>query len=300
MADGSVLLVEIRRGTLSRVTPDGSVSVVSELGGGPNGAAIGPDGAVYVCNNGGFHWIESPTGWRVAGKARDYVTGSIQRVDLATGLATVLYYSCDGRRLRGPNDIVFDSGGGFWFTDFGKSDADGHEHGALYYALADGSHITRVIEPLLSPNGVGLSPDETMLYVSDTISSRLFAFALEAPGRIRGHVAAAPADSPIMRPLPFHTVYGPLPGYQMFDSLAVEADGRVCVGTLLNGAITIIDPARADAPDAIEQIAVDDVVTSNICFGGTDMRDAFVTGSVTGRLFAARWPRPGLRIPFSC
>ena len=57
-SDGSVLLVEIRRGTLSRVTADGAITVVAECGGGPNGAAFGPDGMVYVCNNGGFEWHE--------------------------------------------------------------------------------------------------------------------------------------------------------------------------------------------------------------------------------------------------
>ena len=56
MADGSVVLVEIARGTLSRVQPDGSVEVVANVGGGPNGAAIGPDGACYVCNNGGMQF----------------------------------------------------------------------------------------------------------------------------------------------------------------------------------------------------------------------------------------------------
>ena len=55
MDDGSVILVEIARGTLSRVTPDGKIDVIAETGGGPN-AAIGPDGAVYICNNGGFEW----------------------------------------------------------------------------------------------------------------------------------------------------------------------------------------------------------------------------------------------------
>jgi len=58
MADGSIILVEIKRQTLSRVAPDGKVDVIADLGGGPNGAAIGPDGAVYVCNNGGFTWTE--------------------------------------------------------------------------------------------------------------------------------------------------------------------------------------------------------------------------------------------------
>src|SRR5690606_36009067 len=59
LADGSVLVVEIPRGTLSRVGPDGTVSVVAECGGGPNGSAIGPDGAVWITNNGGcFEWID--------------------------------------------------------------------------------------------------------------------------------------------------------------------------------------------------------------------------------------------------
>src|SRR5437763_4031180 len=56
LADGSVLLVEIAAGTLTRVAPDGTKTVVARTGGGSNGAAIGPDGRCYVCNNGGFEW----------------------------------------------------------------------------------------------------------------------------------------------------------------------------------------------------------------------------------------------------
>ena len=110
--DGSVLLVEIARGTLSRVTPDGRITVVADLGGGPNGAAIGPDGAVYVCNNGGFRWHTEADGThRPVGQAEDYSGGRIERVDLATGRSERLYEAVDGLGLRGPNDIVFDAHG---------------------------------------------------------------------------------------------------------------------------------------------------------------------------------------------
>ena len=57
MPDGSVVLVEIRGKRLTRVYPDGRKEVVAEIPGGPNGAALGPDGKMYICNNGGFSWI---------------------------------------------------------------------------------------------------------------------------------------------------------------------------------------------------------------------------------------------------
>ncbi len=87
-------------------------------------------------------------------------------VNVATGTVEALYTHCDGVPLHGPNDIVFDSHGGFWFTDFGKRFADRLMLGALYYARTDGSFIRRAAFPLLTPNGVGLSPDERTLYVA--------------------------------------------------------------------------------------------------------------------------------------
>src|SRR5579872_2555962 len=102
MADGSVILVEIKRGTLDWVAADGTVNVIAELGGGPNGAALGPDGDVYVCNNGGFEWHEVE-GYLIPGnQPADYSGGRIERVDLTTGAVTTLYTECDGHPLRGP------------------------------------------------------------------------------------------------------------------------------------------------------------------------------------------------------
>jgi gluconolactonase len=284
MADGSVVLVEIRRGTLTRVTPDGSRETIAELGGGPNGAAIGPDGAVYVCNNGNaWAWAEGEVNLPDGPPSQPYSGGSIQRVDLRTGRFSTLYDQCDGKPLNSPNDIVFDSKGGFWFTCLGYSDGENRRLGAVYYAKPDGSKIIRWRHELLSPNGIGLSPDETRLYMADCMVGRLIEFELPEPG-----VMAPPTS------LAQGRVVCTLPGFQWLDSLAVEADGRICVATLWNGGVTVFQPSGE-----YEHVPFPDPVTTNLCFGGSDMRDAWVTCSSTGRLFKCRWPRPGLKLPFN-
>ena len=158
MPDGSVILVEIERQTLSRVTPDGKVHVIAALGGGPNGAAMGPGGKIYVTNNGGFNWMVRPGKTFPITQADDYKGGSIQIVEPETGKFETLYDACDGRRLRGPNDLVFDGAGGFWFTDLGKTRERDSDRGAVYYARADGSRIEEAIFPSSGPTGSGCRP----------------------------------------------------------------------------------------------------------------------------------------------
>src|SRR5262249_11816420 len=171
MPDGSLLVVEIQRGTLSRVTPDGRVTGMAETGGGPNGAAVGPDDKIYVCNNGGFEWHQV-AGFTVPGnQPPSYRGGSIQRVDLGSGRVETVYTECDGHPLRGPNDLVFDSDGGFWFTDHGKLRERERDRTGLFYARPDGSMIREVVHPLDGPNGVGLSPDGKRGYAAQTWSA---------------------------------------------------------------------------------------------------------------------------------
>lgn len=283
LADGSVLVVEIATGHLIQVFPDGSRTVAADVGGGPNGAALGPDGHCYVCNNGGFSWRTDEGFTRPTGPAVDYRGGSIQRVDLATGAVETLYTHCDGIALHGPNDIVFDARGGFWFTDFGKTFEDRIMRGAVYYAREDGSEIRRVAHPVLTPNGVGLSPDGATLYVSETETSRLWAYSIEAPGRL----GLVPWPSPTGGRL----VHG-LPGYQRFDSLAVEEGGNICVATLVRGGISVFSPAG----EWLEFHEAPEGYCTNICFGGADRKTAFITLSGYGQLLAVDWPRPGLAL----
>lgn len=286
MPDGSVILVEIAAGDLTRVRSDGRKEVIAHLGGGPNGAAVGPDGKIYVCNNGGFRWIERDGRLFPGMAADDYAGGRIERVDPATGKFETLYTECNGERLKGPNDLVFDRQGGFWFTDHGKMRRRDRDRGGVYYAMADGSRIEEAIFPLDAPNGIGLSPDEKRIYVAETLVGRLWAYDLAAPGKI-----APPASA---------TLFGRgalvvgLPGYQLFDSLAVERDGRICIATIANGGITVATPDGK----SVEHVEMPDPLTTNICFGGPDLRTAYITLSSTGKLVAADWPRPGLPLNF--
>ncbi len=285
MRDGSVVLVEIERQTVSRVLPDGTVHVVAHTGGGPNGLAVGPDGAFYVCNNGGFAWRLEDNLFRPAMVASDYVSGRIERVDPDTGAVSVLYDRCGTQKLNGPNDIVFDAHGGFYFTDLGKTRARDRDHGVIYYALADGSKIVEVAFPCLTPNGIGLSPDGRVLYVAETEPARLWAFDITEPGVVRKQGWPSPNGGRLV---------AGLGGFQRFDSLAVEAGGNVCVATLVTGCISVF------APDGrlVRQVAMPDPVTTNICFGGADLRTAYVTLSGTGQLVAMDWAEAGLKLGY--
>ena len=283
LPDGDVLLVEIARGTLTRITSSGSQTIVAHLGGGPNGAAIGPDGACYVCNNGGFRWQEDEYGLRPAGQAEDYSGGSIQRVDLTTGAFGTLYSSVDGRRLSAPNDIVFDRQGGFWFTDPGTRRAREEDRGAVYYATIDGRSITEVIFPMQHPNGIGLSADEGTLYVSETHTGRVWAYDVTAPGQLNKKQQYPNGG----------TLLAGLPGFELLDSLALDSAGNVCLASPYRGAIVVISPAGQ-----VRYVEMPDRLPTNICFGGSDLKTAYVTLCQKGTLGRLAWPVSGMPLNF--
>ena len=281
LPNGDLLVVEIARGTLTRIEANGRTEVVAAPGGGPNGAALGPDGKVYLCNNGGFEWVEMSGGRiRPAHQPADYSGGRIERVDLATGQVEVLYTHGPNGPLRGPNDLVFDGHGGFWFTDLGKTRPRTLDYGGVYYARADGSEIREVVHPMLTPNGIGLSPDGRQLYVAETRAGRVWAWQVEAPGQLSREPFPMPWGARLL-----HQVSS----YRLFDSLVVDAAGQVCVASLMEGGITVVAPQGGE----VAFIPMPDVYTTNLCFGGPDLRTAFITLSTTGRVVAMEWPRPG-------
>ncbi|MBD3647793.1 MAG: SMP-30/gluconolactonase/LRE family protein, partial [Pseudomonadales bacterium] len=232
--------------------------------------------------NGGFEWHRSGELIFPGNQPDDYSGGRIERVDLDTGEVEVLFTECDGEPLKGPNDIVFDARGGFWFTDHGKNRPRDRDRTGVFYATTDG-HIEEVIFPLEAPNGIGLSPDEKTLYVAETPTGRLWAFDLDGPGRLRRE-GGRPAQRMMAQRSDFH----------MFDSLAVDAEGNICVATLITGGITIHSPDGQN----VDFVDMPDLLTTNICFGDDDLQTAYVTLSSTGRLVSTRWRCAGLPLNF--
>jgi gluconolactonase len=288
MSDGSVIVVEIGGGAVTRIGADGSKDEVARPGGGPNGAAIGPDGKLYVCNNGAaFDYLEM-NGMTVPRQPPShYDRGRIERIDIDSGEVDVIYEECDGRVLRAPNHLVYDTHGGFYFTDHGLRDHRTADRTGVFYAQPDGSAIAEVVPPLDSPNGVGLSPDGSRLYVAETYTACVWWWNVTGPGECAVPEGLLPHGGELLTRLP---------GFQFLDSLAVDGEGNVCVATLGSGGVTVISPEDGSV---VEFVEAGDIFLTNVCFGGDDLRTGYLTLSASGKLAAVPWSRPGLELAYN-
>lgn len=335
LSDGGFLVVDIKAGSLLRyrIGTDGGYKAdppidlrdpSGKLGSGPNGAAIGPDGCVYVCNDGGKKFLELPVTrksdgmkWTVSvtgDAALNYAGGYIQRIHLDTGEVEVWCApnsvgnpvpNCSNEtyprmELSSPDDIIFDSSGGFWFTDWGNSKERSREITGIYYVAAGSRTPVEVIPFRSAPNGIVISPDGKRLYVAETYSRWVVYWELcvDAPGKIKCNP---------------HTLDGAyilsaaLPGGAILDSMRVDEEGNVYVATMLPdgldplkpGGIAVISPDGELLDDIELNIGIPEPLPSNLCFGGPDRKTAFITCAGTGRILSCRMKIPGLPAAYS-
>lgn len=282
LKDGSVLVVELKGQSLKRVYPNGEHKIITQVQGAPNGAALGPNNTVYLANNGGMSWEEHDGLIAPGPQPDDYIGGRIQVVT-EQGDVQDLYTHYEDGPILAPNDIVMDGQGGFYFTDHGQRREHDMDLGALSYGRLDGSLVKRLVSPLFTPNGVGLSPDGKRVYISETITGRIWWWDVTSVGELDLKAGA-------------HLLIG-LGEFTFLDSLAIDAEGNVSVATMPRGGITTISP-DGQVIDFIE-VPLRDPTVTNICFGGTDLQTAYITASATGRLYEVQWPRKGLQLPFS-
>ena len=182
---------------------------------------------------------------------------------------------------------MFDRHGGLWFTDLGKRRARDMDVGAFYYIKPGMKEIVEgVLRHAAGQRHRAVAGREHRLRRGDADGAAVGVRSRPAPGEVR------PRDV-IYRGERGKPIAG-LGGYQMFDSLAVEACGNICVATLISGCISVI------APDGtlVEQVPTGDRVTTNIAFGGPELKTAYITLSGKGELIAMDWARPGLPLNF--
>jgi gluconolactonase len=278
LPDGDLAVVELHGSRITRISSGGRLSTIAETTGMPNGAAVGPDGALYIANNGGRD------------EAGRWNPGRVDRVDVETGAIEPLYEAADdGGLLEGPNDLVFDRHGGFWLTDY--------RAGEILYGQADGSRLERVVvgEGARYCNGIGLGPHEQWLCWAETKTRQVRRLSVTAPGRVEpsnGVTVSTLKDGPSH----WDSLVVGLPGAQEVDSLAVQADGAICVGTLVDAGITVVHPDGGPAVLWTLPAEFEDRAPTNLCFGGEDLMTAFIVLSDTGRVVSCRWPSTGLAL----
>lgn len=142
--EGNLYVVDVPRGRILRISPDGRVDIAFEYDGEPNGLAIHRDGRLFIA---------------------DFRRGILQLDPDLTDLTPVV-----GRlgveTFRGVNDLTFASNGDLYFTDQGHSGL--HDPSGRVFRLTEKGSLEIVLANIPSPNGLALSPDERTLYLNVT------------------------------------------------------------------------------------------------------------------------------------
>lgn len=192
----------MRRGTIGRLAPDGTLSVWYELDkGAPNGLRVDHQDRVLVADQDGGRLL------RVAadGKSHEVLADSFQ-----------------GKPLNGVNDVIVARDGTLYFTDPKGSNVD-QPIGALY-RYTTGGQLERLLDGLVFPNGLALTPDEKSLFYVESNISRLSAFDFGPNGEVTN-------QRPVAQFLPH-----PL------DGIAFDEHGRLWITHYTSRSIEVVSP----------------------------------------------------------
>jgi len=250
-----VAFTEIR-GQCVSLWDDGSVRCIAVTGGGANGATLGPDGALYVANNGGLS-----LGHEGRWTAPDPIPGRIQRVTLA-GEVTDVAVELPGVPPNRPNDLCFGPDGLLYYTDpHNWEDLANLGVGRVARTTLDG-RVELVAEVPAFPNGIAFGPDDR-LYVAQSVTQKILVMESRPGTPIREHCT-----------LPH--------GYP--DGFCFDREGGLYVAGSLGDVIVLFHP-DGRVRDVIEM--GDGTEPTNCCLGDGVL---YVTLSGTGQLVSIELP----------
>lgn len=241
--DGGLFFSDIGSKTIYHMDPEGKITIARGNTLGANGLALNAS-ELYAAEG--------------AGKL-------ISRGNQNGRVATVLE-STDALPLGAPNDILFDTRGGFYFTDPGTAPLrplDPNRHGKVYYVASSGGREPLLVDDKIAfPNGLTITPDGKALLLDDTIGDTIWAIDL-APkakkNRGKGIMKSAFAKIPELKD-----------GISGADGMAVDRDGRVYVAT--SAGIQVFD--KKGKPLGTIKVPR---TPSNLAFSGPDKHTLYIT-----------------------
>ena len=249
---GNLYVTDIPFGRIFRIDAAGEWTLVAEYDGEPNGMKFLDDATLLVT---------------------DYKNGLMQ-VDVATGQVRGFLERRNTERFRGVNDLVFDRAGNLYFTDQGQTGL--HDPTGRLYRLRPNGQLDLLLANVPSPNGVCLSPDESVLYLAVTRGNCVWRVPLLA-------------DGSVAKVSQFFTSYGPSGP----DGLACDTQGRLIVANPGLGYVWVLN-ARAEPVLVLR--GPEGASTTNVAFGGSDRRRLFVTDSTHGDVLYADLEVAGLAL----
>jgi gluconolactonase len=264
LPDGRLAFVQEYGGCVS-VLEDGRIRNLAQVGGNPNGLALGADGLVYVTRGRG-----ALGDWRADPQA----TPAIVAVDPATGAWEVVTTSASGRPLRAPNDLCFGPDGMLYFTDPDDFNPAADFHGWICRTGPNGTEVFYELGNTF-PNGLAFDPAGRLVWMESHTK----------------RVIGATPDGGI-------EMLAQLGEETTPDGCAYAADGRLAIATLFSGGLEVVE-WTAGGPKIDRITWAEGVVLTNCCFQGssiwvTDVGMGWDKSQDTGRLWRLETTLTGL------